>query len=651
MIITDRFVFIHLHKTGGQSLNDAITRCVPNHEVVGYHLPRSEVPPGSRELPIVGVVRNPWDWYVSWYAFNKKPQIRNPLFNIVSDGGGASFKATVTNLINLGDEHSEQRRNKLISLLPESLDGNRGVGLTKASVHELATSSDGYYSWLFGRMLGREVDDQTLIGRFENLQEDFLAIMRQLNVGEAAALQETLQQRQRKNVSRHSHYSHYYDDELRDLVGRQDGSLIERFDYHFANVKPSGVSYEFPADTYTNAQHSFRKLLGREDNFLQLHSDFDVTAIREKVEQIPAEEWLKSERERLFAVHKDTQSLKLVHFEDFKFQKPEYQALYSELQDEVRPVVDYIADYYRNNGFIVRMILAKLLAGGNIPKHTDAGFSLLNCHRIHVPIITNDNVVFSVGGEEINMQTGDFWEINNATVHGVENHSGEDRIHLIVDWMPNYEHKTEEEVLMPDQLEGADRIAATEEMLTTMIQRAYQLGRSGDVVKAESLYRQVLNFDENHVVANNLLGLLCIQTQRSGEAVALIEKALTVSPKDAQAHANLGIAYRNLNQLDAAARHFQASLKLAPGNAVPCNNLGGVYMALGHFHEAATCFKQALAIQPGLADVHFNLGNALIQLQQYDEAIQNLQHCLRLRPGFAEAQARLAEAQQRVVGS
>lgn len=649
MIITDRFVFIHLHKTGGQSLNDAITQCVPNHKVAGYHLPRSEVPPGSRGLPVVGLVRNPWDWYVSWYAFNKKPQIRNPLFNIVSDGGSASFKATVTNLINLGDAHSEQRRAKLISLLPESLDGNRGVGLTRASIHQLAAGSDGYYSWLFARMLGREADDQTLIGRFENLQEDFLAIMRQLNVGEAAALQETLQQRQRKNVSRHTHYSHYYDDELRDLVGRQDRSLIERFDYHFASVRPSGVSYDFPEHTYTNAQHSFQKLLGREDNFLQLQSDFDVTSIRKKVEQIPAEQWLQSERERLFAVHKDTQSLKLVHFEDYKFQKPEYQALYSELEDEVRPVVDYIADYYRNNGFIVRMILAKLLAGGKIPKHTDAGFSLLNCHRIHVPIITNDDVAFSVGGEEINMRIGDFWEINNATVHGVENRSDADRVHLIVDWIPNHENKSEEEVLTADQLEGAERIAANEEALATMVQRAYQLGRSGDLVKAESLYRQVLNFDANHVAANNLLGLLCIQTQRSGEAVALIEKALTVSPKDAQAHANLGIAYRNLNQLEAAARHFRESLKLEPRNAGPCNNLGGVYMALGHVNEAAMCFKQALAIQPGLADVHFNLGNALVHLQQYDEAIQNLQHCLRLRPGFAEAQTILSQAQQRVM--
>jgi len=648
MIITDRFVFIHLHKTGGQSLNDAITRCVPNHEVVGYHLPRSEVPPESRKLPIVGLVRNPWDWYVSWYAFNKKPQIRNPLFNIVSAGGSASFKATVTNLINLGAEHSEQQRNDLISLLPDSLDGNRGVGLTKTSVHELAASSDGYYSWLFGRMLGREPDDQTLIGRFENLQEDFLAIMQQLNVGETAALQGVLQQRQRKNVSRHSHYSHYYDDELRDLVGRQDGSLIERFEYQFKNVKPPGLSYEFPAETNTNVQQDFRKLLGREDNFLQLDNDFDVTAIRERVEQIPAEQWLQSERERLFAVHKDTQSLKLVHFEDFKFEKPEYQTLYSDMENELRPIVDYIADYYQNNGFIVRMILAKLLAGGKIPTHTDAGFSLLNCHRIHVPIITNDDVVFSVGGEEINMRIGDFWEINNATVHGVENRSGADRIHLIVDWMPNHANSSEQEVLTADRLEGAKSAAANEEMLNTMVGRAYQLYRSGDAVKAESLYRQVLNFDENHVVANNLLGLLCLQTQRSGEAVSFIEKALSVSPKDAQAHANIGIAYRNLNQLDAAARHFRESLLLEPDNVGPCNNLGGVFMALGHVRDAAECFKRALLIQPGLADVHFNLGNALIQLQEYNEAIHNLQHCLRLRPEFAEAQVKLAQAQQAV---
>lgn len=652
MIVTDSFVFIHLHKTGGQSLNDAITRCVPDHKVVGYHFPRSEVPSESRGLPIVGIVRNPWDWYVSWYAFNRRPQIRNPLFNVVSIGGSAGFKATVRNLVKLGSGHvdSEKQRNELIALLPDSLDGNRGVGLTKDSIRELSSGNDGYYSWQFARMLGREPDDQTLIGRFENLQDDFLAIMQQLDVGETAALRESLQQQERKNASRHSHYSHYYDDELRDLVAEKDASLIERFEYQFEELKPSGLSYEYPTETYTSSPQNFRKLLGREQNFLQIGNNFDIGSIRERIEQIPAEQWLASERERLFAVHKDTHSLQLVHFEDHKYQKPEYRELFLELKDELDPVIEYIANYYRNNGFVVRMILAKLLAGGSIPKHTDAGFSLLNCHRVHLPIITNEDIVFGVGDEKINMRAGDLWEINNGTIHGVENRSDSDRVHLIVDWMPNHENKSQEEALTADGLDSPERAAANAETLNAMIGRGHQLQRSGDLVKAESLYRQVLNFDENHVIANNLLGLLCLQTQRLDEAVSLIKRALSISPSDAQSHANIGIAYQNLGQLEDAARHFRESAKLDPKNPAPCNNLGGIYVMLGHFKEASICFKQALAVQPGLADVHFNLGNALIQLQEYDEAIHNLRHCLALRPDFKEAKIRLDEAQQLASG-
>jgi tetratricopeptide (TPR) repeat protein len=291
------------------------------------------------------------------------------------------------------------------------------------------------------------------------------------------------------------------------------------------------------------------------------------------------------------------------------------------------------------------MILAKLLAGGSIPKHTDSGYSLLNCHRVHIPLITNNDVTFSVGDEQINMQAGEFWEINNSVTHGVENKGGEDRVHLIVDWMPNRENKPVEDVLAAGQSRGAESAASNAEALNAMVARGYQLNRSGDAVKAESLYRQVLHADENHVAANNLLGLLCLQTQRPDEAIELIEKAISISPDDAQAHSNLGIAYRNLNQLQKAAEHFHASIQLAPKNPGPFNNLGGVYVLLGHYEGAAMCFKQALAIQPGLADVHFNLGNALVQLQEYDEAIQNLEHCLKLRPDFAECRDALEQAE------
>ncbi len=647
MIVTDKFVFVHMHKTGGQSLNDIIKRCIPDHRDVGYHYPRSETPEDKLGLPVVGIIRNPWDWYVSWYAFNKRPQINNPLFNVVSDSGQLNFRATVRNLIKLGADSpaSERYRSELIGLLPDSLTGNRGAGLTKDSIRSITESNSGYYSWLAGRMFGDTDDDRLLVGRFENLQADFLDIMRSLAVEETDEMEAALAQRARRNVSHHSHYSHYYDDALRDLVAEQEHGLIERFGYEFAAVKPAGVSYEFPDDAYLGENNGFRKLLGRANSYLQLHEQFDVQALKGCIEKIPAEKWLESERERLFAVHKHTQSVLLVRFEDFKHNKPEFEPLYFELEAALQPLIDYVADYYQNNGFTVRLLLAKLLAGGNIPHHTDAGFSLLNCHRVHIPLITNDEVIFSVGGEEKNMKPGEFWEINNGIDHAVENRSDQDRIHIIVDWMPNFAGLPHEEALKPEGVvENGD--GAPAETLEAMIAQAYQVHRAGQAARAESLYRQVLNLDSRNVAANNLCGLLFIQTGRFEEGMRCISTALEEKPDDAQAQANLGLALKGLKRFDEAAQHFHQSLQLNPGNANVYNNLGGIYIELRRIEDAVLCFQQALAIQPALAEAHFNLGSALMQLKRYHQAASSLQQGVDLKPDFEAGRTMLDQARR-----
>jgi len=646
MITTERFVFIHMHKTGGQTLNDIIGCCISDHRVVGYHYPRSEIPPESTDLPLVGMVRNPWDWYVSWYAFNKRPNIHNQLFTVVSDGGHADFKSTVTNLINLGSDSpaSKWHRDDLIRILPESLDHNRGVGLTKNCIRNYSDDHLGYYSWLFDRMLGNANDDQIFIGKFENLRDDFLDIMGLLSVKETEALKIELDKRKHTNVSRHSHYSHYYDDELRHLVAKKEGRLIEKHNYEFENIKPSNVAFDFPADLSTEPQQGFRKLLGRERNYLLLHRNFDVEAIRNKIEHFPEAKWLESESERRFDVHRDTQALLLIHFEDYESTKPDYRELYFELQNELKPLVDYIANYYQNNGFVVRLLLAKLLAGGKIPNHTDAGYSLLNCHRIHIPITTNDKVVFVVGGEEKSMQVGELWEINNESVHAVENRGEEDRIHLIIDWMPNYAGQSEEDVLASDQFVGTDGHAADTATLNVMVDEAHRLHRSGQVSKAQSIYRQVLDIDDCHVIGNNLLGLLCLQTKRFDLAVSYIEKALAAMPGDAQAHSNLGLALKDLNRPEEAARHFHESLKLVPNNPKTYNNLGNVYRMLGCLDDSIASYRQALVMQPAYAEAHHNLGDALMHIGRFEEAVASLQQSLALKPRLAKARVKLEQA-------
>ena len=53
MIITDRFVFVHMHQTGGQTLHDVIGRCISECRIVGHHYPRSKIPGESAALPAV----------------------------------------------------------------------------------------------------------------------------------------------------------------------------------------------------------------------------------------------------------------------------------------------------------------------------------------------------------------------------------------------------------------------------------------------------------------------------------------------------------------------------------------------------------------------------------------------------------------------
>lgn len=566
MIITDRFVFIHMHKTGGQTLSDVITDCIQNHQVIGYHFPRRMIPEQHADLPVVGFVRNPWSWYVSWYTFNRQPNIRNSLFQVVSEDERADFATTVSNLANLAadTEQSRRQRDKLIDILPATLDGNRGVGLTKQDIQDLGESGSGYYSWLFDRMLGIEADRDTRIGRFENLQQEFLEIVRQLEVPEADAIAWSMEHGRRKNFSRHSHYSHYYNDEVQELIQQRDHALIDRFDYQFETVGPeTGVAGDRSAAPAGEAQ-TFRKLLGRADNFLLLNSEFDIEPLRQKVDQITEKTWSESDRDEHFHVHRDTQSITLVEFIAHKYDEPVELPIYKEFEDLLQPVIDHIADFYQDNGFVVRILLAKLRAGCRIEEHVDSGYSLLAVHRVHIPVITNDETVFYVGGEQKHMRAGEFWEIDNGKAHAVENRAAADRVHMIVDWMPNHADVSVRAAIDRVRPASPAREAKTTPALDQMIAQAFEFQREGKLHKAEARYRYVLDIDPDNALCNNLMGMLCRQMQRYDDAVKYIRTAIKATPNDAKAHVNLGQALLMQGEFADSVKSFQSALALSP---------------------------------------------------------------------------------------
>lgn len=435
MIVTHKFTLMHMHKTGGQTLNQVINSTFEESETVGYHFPHSELPDHATNKPLVGMVRNPWDWYLSWYAFNTHPRMYNPLYVVLSDGGNGDFESTVTNLINFGSDSrkSAQYRSALKTLLPETLEGNRGVGLTRASIDELAQSGQGYYSWMFERMHGDLDSDLLHVGYFENLIEDFIRIMGDLGVDQADEMRAQFASIGRTNTSNHSHYSHYYSDELKRLVAEKDGSLVKRYNYRFES--PTAKAKNVVPLT-ANVHFAFKKLLGKKVNFLRLESGIDVSSIRKKLTDFDAQQWAVSGREKLYEPHRDTQALLLIHDDDFRHFRPTCLPLFETFRADLEPLFQRFPAFYKSQGYFVRALFARLRAGGVIAPHIDRVPSLLNCHRVHLPISSNKDVWFCVGGESVNMPVGDLIEINNATIHCVENNSDEDRIHLIIDWVP-----------------------------------------------------------------------------------------------------------------------------------------------------------------------------------------------------------------------
>ena len=236
MLVTDKFVFVHLPRSGGTFVSEVIRKFFPSAHEIGYHLPRELLPREYSHLPVLGGVRNPWEFYASWYHHQHSDTRYSPLFCSLSENRKLDFVQTIRNALNLGV--SDEKLDLLIQALPENFNYQKRhiSNVTKDVMRKIRGTGIGLYTFRFNQLFGQA--DDIFFCRVESLRRDLMAFFERIGAA-SDALRSYVLGLDKKNISEHLHYSTYYTPELAELILIRDRPLIERFGYVFE--QPSSV--------------------------------------------------------------------------------------------------------------------------------------------------------------------------------------------------------------------------------------------------------------------------------------------------------------------------------------------------------------------------------------------------------------------------
>lgn len=181
-------------------------------------------------------------------------------------------------------------------------------------------------------------------------------------------------------------------------------------------------------------------------------------------------------------------------------------------------------------------------------------------------------------------------------------------------------------------------------MQTTTVENALLEGinhhQAGRLDEAIRIYRAILDSGVENADALHLLGVALFRRGDAAQALPLIDRALALAPRMAQAHYNRGHVLKALGRAADAAASYGEAAALNPGFVQGQVDLGETLMALGRPADAAAAFAAAAAHDAGNPVLQYRLGEAQDAAGRLPEAQAAYRQAIVLKPDFGEAYRR-----------
>ncbi len=163
----------------------------------------------------------------------------------------------------------------------------------------------------------------------------------------------------------------------------------------------------------------------------------------------------------------------------------------------------------------------------------------------------------------------------------------------------------------------------------------------------------------------NNLGVNYLNNGQHNYAIDALKKAVKLNPSNAEAHFNLGRAYKRGGMDEKARAEFSISTRLSPEIFNECvekysekidyeltatqnySELGSAYAEKGMINDAIDAYKKLVEIEPENARAHYSLGTLYSKKRMYDDAADEFWMAVEIDPDMSEAHYNLGLAYYR----